>query len=122
MSDFRMRPDRPAPADAPPATAGLDYEGRPADPASPRCVAKAARHPETASVAHFVRVGTSGYAAAGLFDPREHEPAQLWQDNPATGRPRWEWRRVDAAAHAAYAAFLTTGDPAHLAAARRALA
>jgi hypothetical protein len=116
---FVMRPEAGAPVDQPLAQAGFTFGGGPVGPDDPRCLAKRTANAATGEERFYVRSCTRGYQAGEMFNPATHAVAELHQENPALGRPQFEFRRVEKPAFAHYLSFLKTGNPASLRAAER---
>lgn len=121
LDQFRIKADGETPADAEPFREGVDFGGQSVDPDEDRCVAKMTVNPQTGTDLYFVRACTAGFRANQFFNPQEHDVTQLSQTNRSSGRPWYEFRRVNAEAYREYVRFLRTQNAAHLKLAERAV-
>ncbi len=92
---------------------GYGPDGTVVDRTASNCVAYAA------GTQRFVLTGTHGRRAGHFFNPAEDDESQAAEHSKASGRMKFEFRKVGVPVYDLYTRFLTTKNPSYLLQAER---
>ena len=123
LDDFRIHKNLPAEpsANLREQTIGYTVGGEEVLASSPKSFAKLVKR--GSEYVYYVKIGRSGIVNGHLYNPYDSmfRPSQEDAVDAATGKPFWEYKRVNKAMFDAYLGFLKTRNQARLREAERGL-